>query len=199
MWLKSVGRNYGPARSLKRKAGDSRAESELRPESVARLQSQFRAKYGMAIPGRFTVDAQILGKIKEGRTGAGCTVQLTECDEPGPLAGKRSRIVIDPHGACLTRFCLSAAMLGKMSPTEALVYMARLSELDEKTSVQAIKSADLGVRLEAVRGGGDDSDSLGRKLACGQADILAAAARLPVAPKVVPAQGVQLSSIALGH
>ncbi|KAF4749976.1 hypothetical protein FOZ63_023679, partial [Perkinsus olseni] len=86
-------------------------------------------------------------------------------------------------GACLTRFCLSAAMLGKMSPTEALVYMARLSELDEKTSVQAIKSADLGVRLEAVRGGGDDSDSLGRKLACGQADILAAAARLPVAPK----------------
>ncbi|KAF4749183.1 hypothetical protein FOZ62_001378, partial [Perkinsus olseni] len=187
-----VGRNYGPARSLKRKAGDSRAESELRPESVARLQSQFRAKYGMAIPGTARL--------------AGCTVQLTECDEPGPLAGKRSRIVIDPHGksvnmedvrppraayqceaahlgACLTRFCLSAAMLGKMSPTEALVYMARLFELGEETSIQAIKSADLGVRLEAVRGGGDDSDSLGRKLACGQADILAAAARLPVAPK----------------
>ncbi|EER03798.1 hypothetical protein Pmar_PMAR011456 [Perkinsus marinus ATCC 50983] len=191
IFLKAVGRNCGALHSLKRKADDTRSESGLGPDSVAKLQSKFKAKYGMAIPGRFTVDGQVLSKIKKNEL-----VRLAECDEPGPLS-KKKRLVIDPLGksvnlediglprapyqceaahvgACITRFCLSAAMLGKMTPTEGLIYMARLFEVGEKTSVHTIRSADLGMRLEAVRGGYDDASSLGQRLASGQADILAA-------------------------
>ncbi|KAF4650344.1 hypothetical protein FOL47_001231, partial [Perkinsus chesapeaki] len=193
IFLKAVGRNCSSARPLKRRLEEGGGGSDLPSDSVGNLQAKFKAKFGMAIPGRYTVDTQVLSKIKKDEL-----VQLTECDEPGPLSAKRSRIVIDPNmksfntedirlprasvnceaahvALCLTRFCLSAAMLGKMSPTQALVYLARLFELGERTSVHAIKSADLGMRLEAVRGGNSDVNvSLGHKLACGQADILAA-------------------------
>ncbi|EEQ99242.1 hypothetical protein Pmar_PMAR000615 [Perkinsus marinus ATCC 50983] len=47
LFLKAVGRNCGALHSLKRKTDDTRAESGLGPDSVAKLQSKFKAKHGV--------------------------------------------------------------------------------------------------------------------------------------------------------
>ncbi|KAF4751279.1 hypothetical protein FOZ62_001221, partial [Perkinsus olseni] len=189
IFLKGIRKLYNSeAEPTRRKR--SRDES-LPEESIRRYQAAFKAKHGLPIPGRFVVEGKVLNNIRKGEA-----PRLSDCDTPMAEAGKRQKLELDigsgrvgwqqsdstrppsqceaaQFGLCLIRLCLSASLLGRMSPLEALLFMARVYEVGETSSLGNMRALEYAMRIEALRGNGDD-EPFGIQVATRLSDTVAA-------------------------
>ncbi|EEQ97106.1 hypothetical protein Pmar_PMAR001336, partial [Perkinsus marinus ATCC 50983] len=170
--LRALARIYALTKSDGERAPKRKRDEQLEDfdEEVLLLrQRQFQEKYGTRVAGRFVVKPATLAKMRVRRM-----VPLSACDGASIVTRTgsthtflldkttgTSRLGDEDHkpsddATCqaadfflrLSRWGLSACLLGQMTPTEVLLYTARIAELGRCTGVSCMQAADAEVRAE---------------------------------------------------